>query len=411
MSELTDTPRVASAVHRPVARLFCAVLSGYVALGATLQVLPTFVPAHFTGGPVLVGVAVGIAFLATALGRPIAGRIADAGRARPVVLVGGICTALGGVGQFAAGRLGSAGIALLLLARLVMGAGEAALFSGAQPWVLAGIPAARRGRIAGWFGLSMWCGLAGGPVVAVALTGWFGADSVWWAVVGACLLSAMLVLATRARQSTEDVRLLPAHWRELVPAGASLPGLGLGLAAFGYGTINALLVLFLRTDRLGGDSVALAVFAVGFLAARAFGSPLVDRYGGTRVACFVLLVEAAGLGIVAGASSGSLALAGTVVAGLGLGPIYPATVAMTLHRAGGDRVGASVGVMTSFWDLGVLVAGPIGGLLAAGPGFRVAFVVAVGFVLGAFAMALCLTGLSSAGIRWPAAFSGGRRDR
>ncbi|HEV3358713.1 MAG TPA: MFS transporter [Pseudonocardiaceae bacterium] len=406
MPELTSTPIIASAVHRPVARLFCAVLCGYLALGATLQVLPAFVPARFHGGPVLVGVTVGIAFLATALCRPIAGRIADAGRARPVVLVGGVCTALGGIGQFTAGQLGSAGIALLLVARLVMGAGEAALFSGAQPWVLAGIPAAKRGRIAGWFGLSMWCGLAGGPVLAVALTGWFGAASVWWSVVGGCLLSALLVLATPAQQSTKDVRLRLAHWRELVPVGASLPGFGLGLASFGYGTINALLVLFLRTDRLGGDSVALAVFALGFLAARTFGSPLVDRLGGARIACVVLLVEATGLGIIACASSGLVALIGTVVVGLGLGPIYPATVSMTLHRAGGNQVGVSVGVMTSFWDLGVLAAGPIGGVLAAGPGFRVAFGIAVVLVLGAFATALTL-----AGIRWPTASSGGRRDR
>jgi MFS family permease len=397
---------VDKAPTRPVARLFCAVLFGYFALGATLQVLPAFVPARFHGGPVLVGLAVGIAFLATALTRPIAGRIADAGRARPVVLIGGLCTALGGVGQFVAGQLGSAGIALLLIARLVMGAGEAALFSGAQPWIMAGVPAARRGRIAGWFGLSMWCGLAGGPVIAVALTSWFGADSVWWGVVGSCVLSAVLVLGTGAQQSGKDTSLRPAHWRELVPPGASLPGLGLGLAAYGYGTINALLVLFLRTGHLGGDAVALAVFAVGFLLARAFGSPLVDRYGGARMAAPVLIIEAAGLGVVASASSMTVALLGTAVAGLGLGVIYPATVSMTLHRAGGSGVGASVGVMTSFWDLGLLAAGPISGLLAAGPGFRVAFGFAGVVALGALAIAVSL-----GGVRSPVASSAGRPGR
>ena len=405
MSDLI-TPPVARAGTRPVARLFCAVLFGYFALGATLQVLPSFVPARFHGGPVLVGLAVGIAFLATALTRPIAGRIADAGRARPVVLIGGACTALGGIGQFLAGHLGSAGIALLLVARLVMGAGEAALFSGAQPWIMAGIPVAKRGRIAGWFGLSMWCGLAGGPVIAVALTGWFGADSVWWGVVGSCVLSALLVLTTGAQPSGKDTPLRPAHWRELVPVGTCLPGLGLGLAAYGYGTINALLVLFLRTDRLGGDAVALAVFAVGFLAARALGSPLVDRFGGARMACPVLVVEAAGLSIVAVASSALVALLGAAIAGIGLGVIYPATVSMTLHRAGGSGVGASVGVMTSFWDLGLLAAGPISGLLAAGPGFRVAFVVAAVVALGALIIAASL-----AGFRWPAAWSAGRPGR
>jgi MFS family permease len=194
-----------------------------------------------------------------------------------------------------------------------------------------------------------------------------------------------------------------------VPPGASLPGLGLGLAAYGYGTINALLVLlvlFLRTGHLGGDAVALAVFAVGFLLARAFGSPLVDRYGGARMAAPVLIIEAAGLGVVASASSMTVALLGTAVAGLGLGVIYPATVSMTLHRAGGSGVGASVGVMTSFWDLGLLAAGPISGLLAAGPGFRVAFGFAGVVALGALAIAVSL-----GGVRSPVASSAGRPGR
>ena len=395
----TQVPVAASVPARqPVRRLWCAVLLGYLALGASLQVLPTYVTTRFHGGPVLAGVAVGIAFLATALCRPIAGRIADAGHARPVVIIGGLATALGGIGQYAAGQFAEPGVPVLLLARLVMGAGEAALFSGAQPWVMTGVPQARRGRFAGWFGLSMWCGLAGGPVLALALTGWFGADAVWWGIVGSSVASALLVLITRQLSCKDGHRSwFPGSWRELVPVGATLPGFGLGLAAFGYGTINALLVLFLRDSRFGGDSIALAIFAVGFFAARAFGSPLVDVHGGARVARITLLAEAAGLTVIACAPNAVVALLGTALAGLGLGLIYPATVSMTLHRTRSSGVGASVGVMTSFWDLGVMIAGPVGGLLAAGPGFRAAFATAVLVALGAWCTALILARPEAAG--------------
>ncbi|WP_163573475.1 hypothetical protein [Fodinicola feengrottensis] len=64
----------------PVRRLWLAVLCGYLALGATLQALPAYVPARFGGGAVASGTAVGIAFLATACGRPFAGWLADSGR-------------------------------------------------------------------------------------------------------------------------------------------------------------------------------------------------------------------------------------------------------------------------------------------------------------------------------------------
>lgn len=66
--------------------------------------------------------------------------------------------------------------------------------------------------------------------------------------------------------------------------------------------------------------------------------------------------------------------------------MYPATVAMTLHRIGtlrpGAVVGAVVGAMTSFWDLGIMIAGPIGGFIAAEFGYPLAFLVAVATAAG-----------------------------
>src|SRR5689334_13629233 len=83
----------------PVRRLWVAVLCGYLAFGAALQTLPSYVPERFGGGALASGTAVGIAFLATAGCRPFAGWLADAGWSRPVVLSGGALAAVGGLGQ------------------------------------------------------------------------------------------------------------------------------------------------------------------------------------------------------------------------------------------------------------------------------------------------------------------------
>src|SRR3984885_8754070 len=75
-------------------------------------------------------------------------------------------------------------------------------------------------------------------------------------------------------------------------------------------------------------------------------------------------------------------------------------------RASAARAGAAVGAMTSFWDLGILVAGPVSGLVAAGPGtqarpgpagpgFRVAFWIAAAMPL----VALAVTGPRIRGLR------------
>jgi len=352
----------------PVRRLWVAVLCGYLAFGAALQALPSYVPEKFGGGALASGTAVGIAFLATACGRPFAGWLADGGWSRPVVLVGGVLTAAGGLGQLVAPNL-----AVLLVARLVMGAGEAALFSAALPWVLAGTRVAQRGRVAGWFGLSMWGGLAGGPVIASLVGEW-----VWWTIVGLAGASMVLVFTTRADPGRVEPLVRIRGVRDLLPASVPLPGATIGLAAYCYGTIAALLVLRLRDDDIGVDGYALAVFASAFLIVRFAGSPLVDRYGGRAVAAATVAVEVLALVGIALAAGPASALVFTALAGLGLALIYPACVSMTLDRVRGLRPGVSMGVMTSFWDLGVMAAGPLGGLVAERLGFPIAFLVAAG---------------------------------
>ncbi len=360
----------------PVRRLWVAVLCGYLAFGAALQALPSYVPERFGGGALASGTAVGIAFLATACGRPFAGWLADAGWSRPVVVAGGVLAALGGLGQLLAPNLG-----VLLLARLVMGAGEAALFSAALPWVLAGTRAAQRGRLAGWFGLSMWGGLAAGPLLGTLV-----GDRVWWVVVVLCGASAALVLTTRDSGRREPL----AGIRDLVPRGVPLPGAIIGLAAYCYGTVAALLVLRLRAGGIGVDDVALAVFAAAFLVVRFAGSPLVDRYGGRVVAASTVAVEIVALVGIAQASGPVGAVSFIALAGVGLALVYPACVSMTLDRVRGLRPGVSMGVMTSFWDLGVMAAGPLGGFVAEQAGFRAAFLVAAGAGLACVAILLTM---------------------
>ena len=83
----------------------------------------------------------------------------------------------------------------LVAARLLIGAGEGALFTAAITWVLATAPVERRGRIVGHFGLSMWGGLALGPPLAAALAAATSTTAVWWACVLAPIVPALAIAA------------------------------------------------------------------------------------------------------------------------------------------------------------------------------------------------------------------------
>jgi MFS family permease len=353
-------------------RLWTAMLFGYLALGATLQELPRYVTERFHAGPLTLGVTVGLAFAGTAAARPLAGRAGDTGRSRGTAIAGALLTAAAAAGHLLAPDLGA-----LLAARLLMGVGEAALFSGTLPLVLAGVQRSRAGRVAGWFGLSMWGGLSGGPLLAVCASHLEGSGAVWSLVIALPLVSAALVASTPRRTAPP----LPWTWRHAfarsaLPRGAGTTGLIISLASFGYGTLTAVLVLFLGTFGGGIQGFGLAVFSAAFLVTRAAGSPLVDRYGGLPVVRVVLSIEFAGLALLAEARTQPLALCAVAIAGIGLGLIYPAGAEMTLRRASAAAHGAAVGAMTSFWDLGIFAAGPTAGLIAAAAGFRAAFWVA-----------------------------------
>ena len=114
------------------AGLFVVTLLSLTAVGAVLPVIPRFVRGPLDSGNLAVGIAIG-AFAFTALaGRPLAGRFADLRGRRPVVVVGSLLAATAGVLYFV-----PAGLAGLLVARLVLGAGEGIVFTAVFSLALA----------------------------------------------------------------------------------------------------------------------------------------------------------------------------------------------------------------------------------------------------------------------------------
>jgi MFS family permease len=232
----------------------------------------------------------------------------------------------------------------------------------------------------------MWSGLAIGPLITVAATPIGGTCGAWAAIVVLGIASALLVSFTRAQRGDgAKGALLPTSWGDVMPRGAGLPGLAFGLAAYGYGTISALLVLYLRHSGLGGASVGLSVFAAAFLITRAVGSSAVDHHGRGPIAVIMLLVETTGLGLMAAVHTLAAAMIGTTLIGAGVSLMFPATVALTLSRTGNMRTGTAVGATTSFWDVGILAAGPIGGLVTQ-LGYQYAFAAAALLAAGAIAI-------------------------
>ncbi len=364
----------------PYWRLWLACFLGFNAIGMTIQVMPAYAHERLGANAIVAGLAVTIGSLATMFSRPISGRIADQSGGRRVAMAGAILGLIGGVGHVVATNL-----PVLILARLFLGAGEGALFTGSVGWILAHTEQSQRGKIAGHFGLSMWMGLASGPMLGTALMAIGTYRDVWIAAAIIPMLAWVLVASTQPEgpvsSGAANIR------RALFPRAAWVPGASGAFASIGYGIIAAFLVPRFAALDFAGQNFALTVFGIAFMTIRFLGSGYADRFGGRRVLLSAFLVEAVGLiGLFLGYVEW-LAFVSTALTGAGLSLLIPSVTSLVTEAADSRERTAALGAVTSAWDLGVAVGGPLGGLVAGASD-------AAPFALGAVAALIAIAPLA-----------------
>ena len=168
--------------------VFAAALLGMTAIGATLPALPRYVTGPLGAGSVAVGVVIGAFAVGAVLTRPLAGRLADVRGRRRVVVTG--AAIMGVAGGLLAVPLDIAG---LVGARLLVGLGEALVFTAGAACVVDLAPESRRAQGIGLFGLSIWTGLSIGTVAGELLLSAGGFAAVWTFAALAPLVGAVLV--------------------------------------------------------------------------------------------------------------------------------------------------------------------------------------------------------------------------
>lgn len=364
----------------PYWRLWSATFLGFAAIGMTIQVMPAYAHEMLGANAITAGLAVTIGSVATMFSRPISGRLADQSGGRRVAMAGAILGLLGGIGHVVATNL-----PVLVLARLFLGAGEGALFTGSVGWILAHTEQSQRGKVAGHFGLAMWMGLASGPILGTAILSVSTYRSVWIAASAIPMLTWLFVASTppEGRVSSGGTHIR----RALFPRAAWVPGASGVFCSMGYGVIAAFLVPRFAALGFGGKNFALTVFGIAFMITRFLGSGYAHRFGGRRVLISAFLVESIGLAGLFVTRVEWLAFAATAVAAAGLSLLIPSVTSLVTEAADPRERTAAVGAVTSAWDLGVAIGGPLGGVVAgtsnAGP-----------FALGAVAALIAIIPLA-----------------
>src|SRR3984957_10642842 len=178
---------------RPALAIIAALFCGYLAVGLPLPVLPLFIHDKLGFSTLVVGLVIGVQFLATVLTRGYAGRVTDSLGGKRSALQGAVVCALAGLLYLIAAepRLPpAASLAVVVIGRLTAGFGESQLVTGCVSWSVASVGPQRAGMSMSWTGIAMFAALAIGAPVGMTLYQAYGLG----AALIACIVAPMIAV-------------------------------------------------------------------------------------------------------------------------------------------------------------------------------------------------------------------------
>jgi len=370
-------------LSRPAPGIIAALFCGYLAVGLPLPVLPLFVHDKLGFSNLIVGLAIGIQFLATVLTRGYAGRLTDHHGGKRSALQGAAVCAMGGLLYLVAAMPGLSpmiSLVIIVVGRLVAGFGESQFVTGCVSWSIASVGQQRAGMSMSWTGIAMFAALAIGAPIGMALYQTYGLEAAMVACIVAPLIAVVIAFREVSYTSPAGPRLpfsrvIGQIWRE---------GLGLMLQGVGLSGLTAFASLYFAARNWDHAGLVMTAFGIGFIFVRAVLGSLPDKMSGYRVALWSLVVEAIGQTMLWSAPHEIVALAGTLVTGLGCALVFPALGVEALKRVLPANRGSAMGAFVAFLDIAYGLSGPAAGVIAGQFGYAAVYQFgAVSALLGA----------------------------
>ena len=382
MSNQPDTAVGGSRLTLRIVQIVCFTFLAYLVIGMQLAVLPPFVHDDLGFSAVIAGLVISTQYVATLLSRGFAGRTSDTAGPKRAAWIGLLACAASGLLMIAAALLRAwplASLATMLLARLALGMGESCVATGCIVWGIGRVGGEHTAKVISWNGIATYGALAVGAPLGVVLVSLGGFVMIGFSAV-ALMLLALLLAWRRPPIRVEAGERLPMHrvFGRVAPY-----GMGLALGSVGFGVIATFITLYYASQGWMGAAPTLSAFGVCFVGVRLLLGWSIAYFGGYRVALVSLLVETAGLFVLATASHVGVAMLGASLCGIGFSLVFPALGVVAVERVSVSNRGAALAAYSVFIDVALGVTGPLGGWIASGGRYGPMFAAAAALSLGA----------------------------
>src|SRR5471030_400468 len=197
-------------LSRPAPGIIAALFCGYLCVGLPLPVIPLFIHDKLGFSNLVVGLVIGIQFLATVLTRGYAGRLTDHHGGKRSALQGSAICALGGLLYLIAAMPGlspALSLGVIVAGRLAAGVGESQFVTGCVSWSIASVGPQRAGMSMSWTGIAMFAALAIGAPIGMMLYHQWGLQTAMIACIVAPLTAAVIAFRERSYSSSAGQRL------------------------------------------------------------------------------------------------------------------------------------------------------------------------------------------------------------
>ena len=327
-----------------------------------------------------IGLIFGVAALAAVAVRPLVGQALDRFGRMPVIYVGNVLN----VGSILLYLTVSAIGPWVYLVRIVHGIGLATLFSAFFTYGADVVPESRRTEGFALFGVSGLLPIAAAGVIGDIVLSVAGFRELFITAAVFATLALFVSLPLRERKPAMREGTERRGFFSVVKRPSLRP---IWLMAGGLAFVLTAYFTFLRTfvDETGVGTVGLffATYGVAAILLRVGLGWLPDRVGQKRVLYPSMGSLAAGFLVLAVATGNwHVGIAG-VLCGVGHGFGFPILSGMVVTRAPDEDRGSAITFFTALFDLGILVAGPVLGVIISGFSYPTMFTFSAAVIVAA----------------------------